>query len=446
MTQLPRPALPARPVPAPARLLGWLGRFGAVAAAYAVFQALFGVLPDDLSGSVSRYCISALGGIAVGSVTFLSAALLQARAARNAAVEAVRDAPGPLPAVVEAACTGLAAELASVEDAGRGRLTGWPHSLGEGDPPVRPTAYGTVYGLLISLELGLPDARLRTSDLVDTLWRLRLDGGGWAARSQGAMARAEVTALVLGALARAGADPVRLAEEAAICETLLTQDRDPSGYDVSFVVTTVIRGLLKAAPSAAALPRLRDALVDGAVVDPERRHLHAWGSRLTAPRGETLAPTAVHTAQAVVALERAAKTLGEDRQARLVREDGIRWLLSCPQEEHTACPDLANKYGVVRRRSPLDPDQREQLTVRHFGAAWLARALMSTGAREVAAEDLHEDVWQRQLAGAVGSVWAQQQDGIWRWADGDLDRPLWMTYQGLSVLRRHALLVYRPHP
>ncbi|WP_329125731.1 hypothetical protein [Streptomyces sp. NBC_01465] len=441
-----RSPLPGQPEPVPFQLLGWLGRFGSLAAAYAVFQALVGVLPDDLSGAVSRYCIAGLAGIAVGSVAFLSGSLLRARTTAAAAVEAAREAPGPLPAVIEAACTGLAAELVTVDDPGRGHLTGWPHSLGESDPPVRPTAYGTVYGLLISLELGLPDARLKAPELVDTLWRLRLDGGGWAARSQGAMARAELTSLVLGALARAGADPVRLAEEAAVCETLLTQDRDPSGYDVSFVVSTVIRGLLKAAPSAAALPRLRDALVDGAVVDPDRRHLHAWGSRLTTPRGETLTPTAVHTAQAIVALERAAKTLGEDSHTRLVREDGIRWLLSCPAAEHTDCSDLANKYGVVRRRSPHDPDQREQLTVRHFGAAWVARALMSTGARELAAADQREDVWQRQLTGAVAAVWAQQQEGIWRWSDGDLDRPLWMTYQGLSVLRRHALLVYRPHP
>ncbi|MEU6260919.1 hypothetical protein [Streptomyces sp. NPDC047043] len=435
-----------------ARFVGWLGSLGCAAAGYAVFQFLFGVLPDSLGGDAARYLVAGVSGIGTAAAAWLAAALVRARAAAGPGGSPAggpaaprRPEPGPLPEVFAAAYGTLAEKACVVEDPARGRLTGWSHSLGETSPP-RPTSVGTAYGLHIMLDFGVPDGRLHTGDLVDTLWRLRLPGGGWSARSQGAEARPEVTALVLGALARAGASGERLAEEVDRCAAGFTHELDRAGRESTHVVTTVLRGLLRAAPGSGVLPQLREALSDGAISDPRRDHLRCWSYRLDPPYGM---PSALHTAQAVVALDRAARVLDERENAavRSAREDGVRWLLACTSASHHRCPDLRNLREEVRRPRTDDPSRHEVLNVRHFTASWVLRALMTPGAREVAAQDGLEEAWRERLDGAAAAVWAGQTDGIWSWGltdSGELRHPMWMTYQGLSALRAHAVWMYQP--
>jgi len=433
-----------------ARFLGWLGSLGCAAAGYAVFQFLFGVLPGSLDGEAARYLISGVSGIGTGVAAWLAAALVRARTgaagpAMRTAVVVARREPGPLPQLFAAAHGTLAERVSVVDDPSRGRLTGWSHSLGESSPP-RPTSVGTAYGLHIMLDFGVPDGRLHTGDLVDTLWRLRLPDGGWSARSQGAEARPEVTALVLGALARAGTSGERLAEEVGRCTAGFTRELDRAGRESTHVVTTVLRGLLRAAPDSAVLPVLREALADGAISDPRRDHLRCWSYRLDPPYGM---PSALHTAQAVVALDRASRVLEEPEGAgvRSAREDGVRWLLACTGASHQRCPDLRNLREEVRRPRTDDPSRHEVLNVRHFTASWVVRALMTPGARAVAAQDGLEEAWRERLDGAAAAVWAGQTDGIWsmgRHENSELRQPMWMTYQGLSALRAHAVWMYRP--
>ncbi|WP_309062521.1 hypothetical protein [Streptomyces sp.] len=444
----PEPASPDDDASRPVRFVGWLGGLGCAAAGYGVFQFLFQVLPDSLDGEAAKYLISSVSGLATALAAWLAAALVRARTAgpaRPAAAPApvAHPLPGPLPRVFASACDTLVDQVSVVDDPDRGRLTGWSHSLGE-SIPSRPTSVGTAYGLQAMLDLGMTDGRLGPGELVDTLWRLRLPGGGWSARSQGALARPEVTALVLGALARAGVSPERLAPEADRCTAAFTRELDRPGRESTHVLTTVLRGLLRAAPRSDALPALREALVDGALSDPGRDRLRCWGYRLDPPYGP---PSPLHTAQAVVALERAGRVLGESAAVRAAREDGVRWLLSCPDAPHHACLDLENLREEVRRPRPDDPARHEVLNVRHFTASWIVRALLSRGALEVARQDGLEDTWRELVDGAVAAVWAGQQDGIWCWGRGDsteLRRPMWMTYQGLSALRTYAVWTYHP--
>jgi hypothetical protein len=102
----------------------------------------------------------------------------------------------------------------------------------------------------------------------------------------------------------------------------------------------------------------------------------------------------------------------------------------------------------VRRPRTDDPSRHEVLNVRHFTASWIVRALLTTGARDIAREDGLEEEWRERLNGAASAVWAGQTDGIWTWVRDDtseLRRPMWMTYQGLSALRAHAVWVYLPN-
>ncbi|MCX3060880.1 prenyltransferase/squalene oxidase repeat-containing protein [Streptomyces beihaiensis] len=447
--QRPAPRPPARRGSAPQRLVGWLGGFGALAAAYAVFQGLYGLLPSGLSAEAARYAVATVGGVGAGAVVWLAAALLRARqaeqAARSGRSPLPPDDPGRLTALVSATYATLVDELCTVDDPATGRrLTGWTHSLGE-PGRNRPTPVGTAYGLHLVLDLGMPDGRLSAGELARTLWALRLADGGWSARSQGTQARPEVTALVLGALARAGADPDRIAAEADLCTSGFTRELDRTGYELTHVVTTVLRGLLRAAPDDhERLSTLRDVLVAGAVPDPDRAGHPRWGNRLTTPNGP---PSALYTAQAVVALDRAAHVLGETDEARTAREGGVRWLLACPGVHHDNCPDLTNSREEIRRPRTDEPFHTEVLNVRHFASSWVTRALLTPGAREVAHADGTERVRRRLVTGAAAAVWRGQTDGIWTWVrDGStqLRRPIWMTYQGLSALRAHALWMYEP--
>ena len=449
----PDPHLPHGP--RPARIVRWLGGLGCAAAGYAVFQSLVGVLPSSIDGESARYAIAVVSGLATAVAAWLSAALLRSRYADSdnspvlpgqlTGTASAMSGPGPLSALFSAAYDTLAEQVCVVDDPVRGRLTGWSHSLGESGPG-RPTSVGTAYGLHIMLDLGMPEGRIGAGDLVDTLWRLRLPDGGWSARSQGSEARPEVTALVLGALARAGASRERLAAEVEVCEAGFTHELDRAGRELTHVVTTVLRGLLRAAPGSDALSLLRDALVEGAVTDPRREHRRCWGYRLAPFHGP---PSPLHTAQAVVALDRAARVLGgESANGRAAREDGVRSLLACPDAPHDACLDLANLREEVRRPRTDDPSRHEVLNVRHFTASWVVRALLTPGARDIAREDGLEDEWRERLNGAVSAVWAGQADGIWTWVRDDtseLRRPMWMTYQGLSALRAHAIWVYQPN-
>lgn len=151
----------------------------------------------------------------------------------------------------------------------------------------------------------------------------------------------------------------------------------------------------------------------------------------------------MHTARAVVTLDRAARVLGEDARQRAVREEGLRWLLAGAALPGGAF-DLDDCQEEVRRPGQEDPWHQELLSVRHFSAAWVARALMTDGARKIAAEGVGLPVWEERLTAAVARVRGMQQGGVWRWDEGPMGHPVWMTYQGLSVLRRHALMVYRP--
>lgn len=445
------------PLP-PSRFVSWLGRFGCVAAGYAVFQFLFAVLPDSIDKEPAKYLISGLSGLATAGMTWLAATLLRVRTAAPSPVAAspplVPTAPGPLPKVLGSAYDALAAKVVVVDDPIRGRLVGWQHAFQEPEPRALPTALATAYGLHTVLDLGMPDGRVHTGDLIDTLWRLRLRGGGWSAQMQGSVARPEITAMVLGALARAGASRERLADEVARCEAGFTLELDGTGRALTHVVTTVIRGLLRAAPEAPTLPVLRSVLVDGVLTDPQRQHRRCWGHRLTslpwAPHPAR--PSALHTAQAVVALDRAAQVLGEGPAERSAREDGVRWLLACPATAHDNCADLANVREEVRRRHSDDSLHTEVLGVRHFTASWIVRALLTPSAQEIARQDGLEEDWLERLNGAAAAVWAAQNDGIWTWnLDGssftvneEMRHPIWMTYQGLSALRAHAVWMYQP--
>jgi hypothetical protein len=328
--------------------------------------------------------------------------------------------------------------IATYDDPLLGSLVGWPHFLGPldvkfGDPEApneqimreRPTAIGTAYGLKACLLAGTLDRRLDPDRLVETLWKLQLPTGGWAASTQHEFGRPEVTAWVLGALCRAGGDHTPMAAALASLDRMIDPATDPVGLSRTHVVATALSGLCQANPASPHLAMLRQRLLEGAARDRTRENLLCWGERLTTYDRNYPAPSVAHTARAIIALKRAERFAGRDYRAHAAVEEATRWLVLNGR--------LDNQTEQILRTLP---DYRnEAIIVRHFTAAWMVRALLSSG---IELEDDACDLLYR----AVSRVWERQTDGIWEW--DNRDRPLWMTYQGLRALHSYALRSYGP--
>jgi hypothetical protein len=315
----------------------------------------------------------------------------------------------------------LRESLVIFEDDKLGKLTGWAHFFQETHGRPRPTAIGTAYGLKLALALGEKDGRLSLADLAETLWKLQRDGG-WGARSSRGISRPEVGALIVGALASAGADAGRLAEATGRIKDRLTHDADPDGMERTYVVSAAMRGLLRAAPRSTELVRLRGILLEGTMQDPDHDNLLCWGSRLSPEGSRPQLPSVAHTAMAVVSLTRTDQIFGTTGASRSALDQALRWLVS----RHL----LENQIEQIRR-----VEENDSMTVAHFTAAWVARALLTVPAADIPGADA-------LLYEAVQKVWGSYSEGFWEWEDRD--RPLWMAYQGACVMRDYAMRSWAP--
>lgn len=413
----------------PTALLRKLSVVAPFAAAYASFQAVLSSLPPSLSYDNIHYLLAVMSGIAAAGI--VGCAVLYARkTSLESAAVALPGPPSPqpgknsgapgidVPAVAGMCYQALLDTVVSFDDPELGRLTGWPHFFHEASAGYRPTAYGTAYGLKTALALGNADGRLDRAALAETLWKLRRSDGGWASRTQGTVGRPEVTAVALGALATAGCDAARLAKAGDVFESMIAPEADSMAVTSTFIVSTVIRELVRIRPLSPRLAQLRAVLVNGTVQDPRHDGLLCWPARLD--KSSSPVPSAAHTAMAVVALARVRQVAGDDNQSRLALEQAVQWL--------TLNGNLANQSEQIRRF--VTADHYEPLMVNLFTAAWMARALMAVQTAGLSgAGSLLND--------AIKTIARSQDNGVWEWADGS--HPVWMTYQGISTLQAFAL-------
>jgi hypothetical protein len=340
-------------------------------------------------------------------------------------VAAGRDKPVPVPAPT----AGSSAE--SLFNAARAQvvkdlrwdqatgvdLVGWSQYLGDDVPP---SAIGTSYGLRIVLALDVDGAEVNKAEIVQSLLRQQKPDGGWAASTQRDRARPEVTAWVLEAIVRAGVDEPTRVQLARMLENLVDPD-DVKGMRRTTVIATLVSCFCEIAPASPLLRQLVRTLANGAVNSAGVPA--SWGQDLS--EGST--GSVPHTAIAVCALERASLVLGEQDDLRRLLDSATTWL--CREDI-----DLHLVDEQIRR--PLVGGKVDLLLFGHFTAAWVARALMYRRAEDAVVE--------KRLEVLLTEVLRLQENGIWTWSDGR--KPLWMTYQGLLVVRQHALRRAMPVP
>lgn len=288
---------------------------------------------------------------------------------------------------------------------------GWSQYAGDN---VLPSAIGSSYGLRIALALDVRSPAVHYGRLTASLLALQRQGGGWAASTQRGIGRPEVTAIVLGAAYRAGLDEQTLTTLTRLLEQLADAD-DPVSLNHTSNVATIVTTLADVAPESATLLELAVKLARGASVIGSAEAPASWGEVLNGGPKDSVP----HTARTVVALKKAVRVLPQRMDLESAANAGIAWLVA----EDRA---LAPIDEQVRR--PMSGGDVDALIIGHFSAAWTARAIMN--APDPSA---HEN----QLRRAMQAVLAPQHAGLWSWHDGS--KPLWMTYQGIYVIRDYVL-------
>ncbi|MBA2696047.1 MAG: helix-turn-helix domain-containing protein [Actinobacteria bacterium] len=333
-------------------------------------------------------------------------------------------AGGVLTALAEAARTGTAAQplprlllLTNVFAAvGRGlvrhliadaagRPLGWCHNLGTG---TTPTPLSTSY--VIRTLLLLDEAAVDLGPVISRV-KERQVGGGWSNRIDGPP-RPEVTAVVVDALSRLGAD----ADLAAAWHSL-ESSIDTVARERPYVLTTVLETAVRIRPDSPFVTRLIDDLL---VARKDCGHVLLWPAT-AAPGIARVEASLVHTARAVTVLKAAQAAVDRPDVDEAVGQ-AVEWIVARDRADDGVTEILR------------DPDSRRlDVPINHFTSPWVLRALAGS-----------EGVPGPRVQAALTMLWDSYSpiDGLWAWThDGTL--PTWMTYDAIAALRVAALASFR---
>ena len=403
------------------RLRRALLSLGPFATALAVYSFVVDDLPDSWFKYVAlRDAFSALVALVAGGLIRLLAEYAATRTTAHPAAVVSQiiakelSVPGDVaePASPIFTLAGTAAMLERDFRSGQHdgkEIFGWSQYIGD---TVQPSAIGTSYGLRLAIALDVRNHQINYGRIVESLVSLERPTGGWAASTQREIGRPEATALVLGAAVRGGLDHARTVKYAGLLEEMMAADT--VGLSRTTTLAVVVSALADVAPDIDKLRQFATLLVGGAHSPPDNPSTAFWGESL-APSSRSSVP---HTARAIVALRKAARVLPNSRQLADIASSSLNWLNT------SSADSLQNVEEQLRR--PV-PEGFDALVVGHFTAAWVARAFMT-------ADDVSP--YQASLRIAVREVLTRQERGIWQWQD---DQPMWMAYQGASVLRDYLL-------
>ncbi len=290
---------------------------------------------------------------------------------------------------------------------------GWPQDLrrreplGPADPPRAATSFATAFGLkamiLINDHLS-PDLL----PVVRHLQQLAQPDGGYAATAQ-SRSRPEVTATVIDALYRINAttsfeDQLDWIEEAV------------GDFERSrpYILSSMLEACLHLQPGGRLAGTLVDDLLAARQLYDDRRLWPEKAERaLASPR-----PSTVHTARAVHALALAQAVREPTAEVQEAIDQAVGWL--------AGDADLSNVSELIDR--PTE-SAVENLYIRHFTSAWVAKALIAVGT----------PADHKAVSKAVAELWNSfhRPSALWCWANGDV--PIWMSFDGVEALKLAAL-------
>jgi hypothetical protein len=294
---------------------------------------------------------------------------------------------------------------------------GWNHHLEL--PSLTPVA--TAYGLLIMYIVRGDYGYFDSAAVTQTLWRMRREDGCWNASSQFGVGRPEPTAHVLMALSLSGAT-TRAREALRAFQRLLSRSGDDALWTHVYSLATAIRAIVTVVPREELpdAPLLRQLVgqLERAAVRDENSGLTCWTRRADTSTEADAQPSAIHTAQALVALTYCHRaTSGGLGLSPQELRPVCNWLL---QEA-----DWSNQEEEINYRG-YDAFHNDVLRVRHFTSAWVVLALLQLGANPM----------EEKIRSTVRDIYRSHTDGLWDW--GQVRKPIWATFDALRALRAYA--------
>jgi len=282
----------------------------------------------------------------------------------------------------------------------QGRPLGWGHNLAGS----RPTPLSTAF--VIRTLQQIDDAQVDLHALGRALVERRSDGG-WTNRFA-LHGRPEVTGVVLSALARLG-----LLTDLDLELEKLERTVDDLSLSRPYVLSVILEAALAIRPGARLVDNLVDALLEARMPVGD---VMLWPANAAAS-AELLEPSLAHTARAttVLRLVRAARSRADVDEAI---DMATRWIVARNKDDD----------GTTELLEPEPGNKAADISVNHFTAAWVVRALAG-----------RDGVPPQRLNAAVKTVWDaySARNHLWVWrSDGRL--PSWMTHDGVAALRALA--------
>ena len=292
---------------------------------------------------------------------------------------------------------------------------GWRRDLDDQHQGL--SAYSTAHALKALTVTGAGDWRIDIRRIRDELHRLELPGGGWSALPRSRLARPEVTAVVLSALADVGEKREYLLERLGLLVETLAWRAEGADWARPYVLATSLLEMSRMPVADSNARTFIGDLVASSMVTATGR---TWPVVVKVSPLTPSGSSTFHTAASVQALAAWARRLDDDELRDVVAE-GRAWLessadLSLDDEE----------ISVERAEGGVEP-----LTVKHFVPAWTLRALL------VAGSGPQSPAVARALSETLR--YFDRGNRLWRWPQSGGSYPVWMTYHGLSALRAWAL-------
>ena len=279
-------------------------------------------------------------------------------------------------------------------------IEGWPHRAGESLVTATSTAFA-LRALRFADPL-TPRALHLVRNGIEALNGLRYATGGWSSRYETRCGTPESTGWVALGLRDWG-----VAVSTDELEPILAQILDPMdpGHSKTYPIAHALTVVAELCPHSPLLASFANTLI--------RRAMHEDGALIGWPQqmGDDEI-SAVHTAQACVALAKAARVGGPpvDVTAARQRLAAVSWL------------NAADEIGRMG-----DSGFEGRLVIKHYGVALIAHALLELGG----------DPRQERIMNAIDEIRGAQHNGLWRWPD-DRTKPIWMTYTALAALQTWA--------
>ncbi len=292
-----------------------------------------------------------------------------------------------------------------------GMMYGWNRRLDDKDGEVVGMV-ATAYGLINASVLNINDISYisKKNDIVDSLWKFRMNEGGFRAISQTANPSIEATVWAVRALYYTGDKYKYQIAFKDLCRILKMRELDERSSISTLAL--VVDLLCECQPDSELIGRFREIILKKACCSEEGRPIF-WPISNT--NKEVGSP--IFTILAVISLLNCAKVKNDLEQTRKYLHDCGKWILKVRWD---------NFKETISRM--VGDKQEDKLVYNHYTAPWGIVALLRLG----------YDKREKRIVDEMRKLLEKEKDGVWDWND-EYNFPIWAVYDVITAIREYAL-------